>query len=587
MSSIRLRLVLYFLLLSLLPLAAVFWSFSQVAAESQRRIVDVRLQGGLRAALAAYDVELDAAARRAVSLARDPAFVRALARHDADALARSLGRRGNLEIVGPGIELGRLPLSSARRAVAVVGQEGKLGEIVAGIPLDPALVRRLESGSRLDVSDRLAIVRNGRIVAGDRGLGGALDVSAARTTGISVSGDRYRALAGPLRGGGGAMLAVLTPQAPIDAARAGVERRLLAGLLVALILIGIVAYLEGRSIVRTVRSLVYAANEIAHGRLGERVRVRGRDELAVLARSFNEMAGQLEERLAELEAERARLRDAVGRFAEALGATHDLDQLLRVVVETAVGATSAVGGSFVGSRGELVEVGFPAAEGDRISVPLARGRFEFGSLTLVGPGFSTDEILTANTLAHQAAVALDNVRLHRIVEQQALVDGLTGLANRRECEAVLGRELARSRRQGLPLALVIADLDWFKAVNDAHGHPVGDAVLREFATVLRETARESDLPGRWGGEEFVLLLPGTDAEGAVQLAERVRVAVERRTILAPDARPLSVTASFGVAAFPDASDARELVAAADAALYEAKRAGKNRVETAPAVGEPR
>jgi diguanylate cyclase (GGDEF)-like protein len=204
-------------------------------------------------------------------------------------------------------------------------------------------------------------------------------------------------------------------------------------------------------------------------------------------------------------------------------------------------------------------------------------------LRLAGPGFSDDDILTANSLAHQAAVALDNLRLHRIVERQALVDGLTGLANRRECEGALGRELARARREGAPLAVVMADLDDFKLVNDVHGHPVGDAVLREFAAVARDTVRESDVAGRWGGEEFMLLLPGTQLEGAVQLADRVRTNLQRRTILAPDGRRLDVTASFGVAAFSDADDGRTLVAAADAALYEAKRAGKNRVEAAPPV----
>jgi diguanylate cyclase (GGDEF)-like protein len=109
---------------------------------------------------------------------------------------------------------------------------------------------------------------------------------------------------------------------------------------------------------------------------------------------------------------------------------------------------------------------------------------------------------------------------------------------------------------------------------------VGDAVLVEFAETLRECVREIDLPARWGGEEFGIVLPGTDLEGAARLAERMRRALEQRTILAPDGSPIHVTVSLGVAAFPECARGDDIVAAADRALYQAKRAGKNRVVTA-------
>jgi diguanylate cyclase (GGDEF)-like protein len=129
---------------------------------------------------------------------------------------------------------------------------------------------------------------------------------------------------------------------------------------------------------------------------------------------------------------------------------------------------------------------------------------------------------------------------------------------------------------------VIGDLDDFKRVNDAHGHGVGDTVLREFAHLLERTVRDVDIASRWGGEEFLLVLPGTDADGAVQLAQRVRDYLEDRTLLTPEGVPVRVTASFGVAEAQGESEPAELVAAADSALYEAKRLGKNRVARAAA-----
>jgi diguanylate cyclase (GGDEF)-like protein len=137
------------------------------------------------------------------------------------------------------------------------------------------------------------------------------------------------------------------------------------------------------------------------------------------------------------------------------------------------------------------------------------------------------------------------------------------------------------QRFGGSLAVVVADLDWFKDVNDRHGHPAGDTVLRAFAELLQQELRDVDLAGRWGGEEFLLVLPGTDLAGGAQVAERIRAVFAGRIMLALDGTPIPVTASFGVAASPPARTSSELFAAADAAMYQAKRGGKNRVETAP------
>jgi diguanylate cyclase (GGDEF)-like protein len=229
-----------------------------------------------------------------------------------------------------------------------------------------------------------------------------------------------------------------------------------------------------------------------------------------------------------------------------------------------------------------VEVGVPGAGSDVLELPLQAGRESFGTLFLYGRNFDDEARLTASGLVAQSVIALDNAKLHRIVERQALVDGLTGLSNRRHTEDVLQAELSRAERFGGPLSIVLGDLDDFKAVNDEYGHPVGDTVLRELAQVLTQTARDVDTAGRWGGEEFLLVLPGTDGPGAVRLAERIREYLSGRTLLTPEGVPVRVSASFGVAEHEPGGARDELVAAADAALYEAKNGGKNRVELAAA-----
>ncbi|HJV29016.1 MAG TPA: diguanylate cyclase, partial [Gaiellaceae bacterium] len=328
------------------------------------------------------------------------------------------------------------------------------------------------------------------------------------------------------------------------------------------------------------------ANAIARGRYDQRVPVRGRDELARLGNAFNQMADQLQFRLQELESERHRLREAISRFGDALAATHDTDQLMRAIVETAVEATGATGGMLIGSDGQVVEVGTPGRGTDQLELPLQAGESTFGTLFLFGRNFDDESRLTAASLVGQSVIALDNAKLHRIVERQAFVDGLTGLANRRQAEDSLATELSRAARFGGPLSIVIGDLDGFKAVNDDHGHPVGDTVLREFARMLERSVRDVDVAARWGGEEFLLVLPGTDAEGAVRLAERIREQLEGQTLLTPNGA-VRVTASFGVAEAQEESRPTQLVAAADAALYEAKRSGKNRVGRAQAGNEVR
>lgn len=166
---------------------------------------------------------------------------------------------------------------------------------------------------------------------------------------------------------------------------------------------------------------------------------------------------------------------------------------------------------------------------------------------------------------------------NRELEKLSISDGLTGLYNHRHIQEVVHEEYERARRTGEPLSVVMLDFDHFKKVNDAYGHQVGDRVLQEMAEILNKTAREIDKLGRYGGEEFIAVLPETDAEEATTFAERVRERVERHHFAVGRAEPLQLTISAGTATYPypGVYNPRTLVQRADQALYAAKRAGRN------------
>jgi diguanylate cyclase (GGDEF)-like protein len=255
----------------------------------------------------------------------------------------------------------------------------------------------------------------------------------------------------------------------------------------------------------------------------------------------------------------------------------------------------------------------------RLVVPLVLNGRPEGYLDISGDGtraFTPAESELVQILASQAAVAVENARLYQMVELQAITDGLTGLYNHRTFYEHLADEFARAQRYGVPLSLLMLDIDDFKRFNDTYGHQLGDAVLAAVGGVLRLQLRNSiDFAARYGGEEFAVLLPNTPhvgakvvgerlnrevsklleegdeavaedgapparPDGAAAVGERIRLAIEQALVTEGDVRELAnVTVSVGVAVFPDtASSADELVQNADKALYLAKHLGKNRVE---------
>jgi diguanylate cyclase (GGDEF)-like protein len=171
-------------------------------------------------------------------------------------------------------------------------------------------------------------------------------------------------------------------------------------------------------------------------------------------------------------------------------------------------------------------------------------------------------------------VAVNQAHLFAQIQQQALTDALTGCYNRRSFEMQLERDLHLATRLRQPLSLIMLDVDNFKRVNDSAGHDTGDMALRKLADCLREELRGVDSAARFGGDEFAVILPQADLEGAVLVAERLRERISQKEVAGFG----SISASFGIATFPRHASSRDtLVVAADRALYSAKHGGRNRV----------
>jgi diguanylate cyclase (GGDEF)-like protein len=176
----------------------------------------------------------------------------------------------------------------------------------------------------------------------------------------------------------------------------------------------------------------------------------------------------------------------------------------------------------------------------------------------------------------QIIIATDitaQVDLTAAYQRLAMTDGLTGLANRRHGEQTMRRELARAQRYGTKLCLALLDIDFFKSINDSQGHGVGDEVLMGVGRTIMASIRESDFAARWGGEEFLLLMPNTDLEGAVVCCERIRASVSSRVSCA--GKP--VTISIGISIHNPGEAVESTLARADQKLYEAKNTGRNRL----------
>ncbi len=215
------------------------------------------------------------------------------------------------------------------------------------------------------------------------------------------------------------------------------------------------------------------------------------------------------------------------------------------------------------------------------TAPMRMGGNVLGVLGIArsGGGFTAGDASLVSSSAEQVALSLERYRMIAMMQRQASTDDLTGLYNHRFLIDYLGQQVALAERLNTPLAILVLDLDHFKRVNDTHGHPVGDAVLSGFAQTLVGSIRRADLAARYGGEEFIVVMSNTSAADARHVAEKIRGAAEAMRVPIDGGRNgVTVSVSVGGAAYPeDTGTAAELLATADAALYDAKHGGRNRV----------
>ena len=357
-------------------------------------------------------------------------------------------------------------------------------------------------------------------------------------------------------------------------------------------------------------------------------RAFGPSERALVEACATHLAQSLRSRhLYEAHMAQRRRVELLDRVTRAVNSPSDLEDVINVIVRTAAEALSAASGALILGdtagrlgvatafrlRDDVVNAesrpaesrmvrwvfteGTPICDGQRLITPVRhviRDRRVFderrrtihasafvrtlGALYLEGPlerkAFTEDDLLTLGVFGDHVAAAISNNTLL----QQASTDALTQLDSRRQLETRLNEEMEFARRNGIPLSVIMADVDHFKKINDSHGHQIGDEVLVEIARIIRETVRKYDQCARYGGEEFTVVLPETHLSGAQVVAENIRRRVES-ALFARERLP--VTVSLGIAEFPlHASSAEGLLRKADRALYDAKAAGRNCSRTA-------
>jgi diguanylate cyclase (GGDEF)-like protein len=647
--NFRARLRLFFVLLVIVPMIALAVVLFTLTSRSETGKADAGISAGTQTAFGTYEEAAAAAEPALREVASDAELNAALESGSGirARMAELVGGgRGIVTIQLRSADGGRLiaragsPRGMASKAAPLVAEGDMRGTLIVSMTDARDFAERV----RALTGYHLGVFRNGRLLAATVAGLGPRDRLGERGEphAFPHAGEEFRGRIEPVREPGGAPLELAVFRNTAELSNTIARNRLLiGGLLLAFLLLALVsAVIVSRALTQQIDTFLVAARRLARGDFRQPVPVEGHDEFAQLGREFNSMSEQLLSKIEEVQRQRGELSEAIRRVGDALAMGLDRNGVVALAVRTAVDACEAevgracpvdeeafhetawgdddehlveameaaerraAGVRVVGpKRAQSGEDGAPARP-PRVATPASVGAVHALAVPMLAlPGSSATEYLGVLSIARrtrrfsheeeellqylagQAVVSVENATLHETVERQAVTDELTGLANVRAFHTILEREIERSRRFRTPLALVMLDLDHFKQINDEYGHQQGDEVLSSVADVLRDFSRDIDAPARYGGEELAIVLPQTDSEGAEQLAERIREAVERLEVPRIDGDgSLRLQASFGVASLPESAvDRGGLIAAADAALYRAKRAGRNRVERAEPV----
>jgi diguanylate cyclase (GGDEF)-like protein len=508
----------------------------------------------------------------------------------------------------PGLLRAQIPVVAGERRVTLTG----------GWYADARMVRELSAGTGTDV----AVVNGNRVLAST--LPRPPEAPPVGEGPVRVEGDRLAITARVAEQEAGVL--IVGPARVPGSFPGFLWLVVLAGLVLAAVL-GLVL---ARLIAEPLEQLAEGARSVAAGNLQTRVAAEGQD-FGRIAEAFNMMTTNLQQYVGELEQSRDELRRSLERLGVTLRSTHDLEAMLGVILDTAavtlraragalyllhpgarelrpevaVGYEPPVGAALrlgEGVAGTVAASGRPVllaspdgkppphppvepTEPTALGVPLLRGDRSMGVLALYGRTFPEpfveEDLDTLGSFAAQASVAIENVLLHQEAQRLSITDGLTGLWNRRYLALTLAKEIDRAQRFQRPLSVLMVDIDRFKDVNDAHGHLRGDEVLVELTRrMLSKIRGEIDTLARFGGEEFVIVLPETPREGARVVANKLRRAVRAKPFVSDVGTDVTATVSIGVAVYPDdGTSAEELIQAADVAVYRAKRRGRDRVES--------
>ncbi len=623
--SFRQQLILSIAVLVLVPALIASLAIGRVVRANENAKADARLDASVRVSAVLVSQLTERAERRATALGNDTRFRLALATGRPSVIERALPAAlerhafSGAVVALPGgeeLKVGDQETVGIARVEAPI-DDGKTARLALGFATAEDFVRDITQST--GVPTLLLAGRGGPVVAkaGAFPPQSAVDVTTSPPT--TTGRWRVRQTAAP-------SFDRLQPWATIFAAEpaaqdSGLATRLILAVFLGFIAVGLaVGYMLQRGLRGRIAGFLGAAERLGSGDFAaaSTIAVKGRGEFATLGRAFVGMARQLELRVNQLERERGRVQSSLLRLGKAFAANLDRDTLVDLVVESAVDGLTADSGRALmptgpdgapqtrGSVGAVLDAWDALGEVEQralssggsaavslgglhaIAEPMQveRGDGPMGVISVARTRpFEPEERELLRYLTDQAAVSLRNVGRHEDVARESITDELTGLFNRRRFDDVLASAAARATASE-PIALVMLDLDRFKVINDTHGHPFGDTVLKAVAKVVRDAARDRDLPARYGGEELAVVLAVGDTDAARAFAERLREGIEALELGDDKTGPVPVTASLGVASLPsDGEDVGDLVRAADEALYRAKRGGRNRVEAAtPAQG---